>query len=245
MANDPAKGDRHNKSILDFVSEDARQLSQTFWAPPTGGSSTNTSPACASSNNESTAHVRQSMWEWQSIPGHSASQPTIKSTCGSLGDLLVLAFQCDLTRIVTFVFANDGSNRSYRTVGVSDGHHDLSHHGGDAAKQEKIQKINRFHTAQLAYILESSRAIREGDGTLLDHCMIIYGSGISDGNVHSHDDLPILLAGKGNGTIKTGRHVRYTKETPLTNLFVSLLERMGAGVDAFGDSTGQLTSLEG
>ena len=99
-----------------------------------------------------------------------------------MGDLLVLAFQCDLTRIATFVFANDGSNRSYRTVGVPDGHHDLSHHGGDPAKQEKIQKINRFHVAQLAYLLEKLKSIPEGDGTLLDHCMIVYGSGISDGN---------------------------------------------------------------
>ncbi len=157
-----------------------------------------------------------------------------------MGDLLVLAFQCDLTRIATFVFANDGSNRSYRTVGVSDGHHDLSHHGGDAAKQEKIRKINQFHTAQLAYILQKLKAIPEGDGTLLDHCMIVYGSGISDGNAHAHDDLPILLAGKANGTIKTGRHLRLPKETPLTNLYVSMLDRMGVKVDAFGDSTGRL-----
>ena len=144
-----------------------------------------------------------------------------------MADLLVLAFQCDLTRIATFVFANDGSNRSYRAIGVPDGHHDLSHHGGDAAKQAKIRKINRFHVAQLAYLLEKLKSIPEGDGTLLDHCMIVYGSGISDGNSHAHDDLPILLAGKGNGTIKTGRHIRFPKETPLTNLYVSMLERMG------------------
>ena len=90
----------------------------------------------------------------------------------------------------------------------SDGHHDLSHHGGDTAKQEKIQKINRFHVAQFAYILQKLKSIPEGDGTLLDHCMIVYGSGISDGNAHTHDDLPILLAGKADGTIKTGRHIR-------------------------------------
>jgi hypothetical protein len=160
-----------------------------------------------------------------------------------MGDLLVLAFQCDLTRIATFVFANDGSNRSYRTVGVSDGHHDISHHGGDLAKQEKIQKINRFHTAQLAYVLQRLKAIPEGNGTLLDHCMIVYGSGISDGNAHSHDDLPILLAGKANGTIQTGRHIRLPGETPLSNLYVSMLERMGVKIDSFGDSTGPLAEL--
>jgi Protein of unknown function (DUF1552) len=161
-----------------------------------------------------------------------------------MGDLLVLAFQSDLTRIATFVFANDGSNRSYRTALVSDGHHDLSHHGGDVAKQEKIRRINRFHIAQLAYILGKLKGIPEGDGTLLDHCMIVYGSGISDGNSHSHDDLPILLAGKGNGTIGTGRHIRYADGTPLTNLYVALLDRMRVNVDGFGDSTGRLPSLE-
>ena len=150
-----------------------------------------------------------------------------------------------LTRIATFVFANDGSNRSYRGVGVSEGHHDLSHYGGDQFKQEKIKRINHFHVAQLAYILGKLKNIPEGDGTLLDHCIIVYGSGISDGNSHLHDDLPILLAGKANGTIKTGRHVRLPNATPLTNLYVALLDRMGVNVGEFGDSTGTLNSLEG
>jgi hypothetical protein len=161
-----------------------------------------------------------------------------------MADLLVLAFQADLTRIATFVFANDGSNRSYRNIGVPDGHHDLSHHGGDAAKQQRIRKINRFHVEQLAYLLERLKSIREGKETLLDHCIIAYGSGISDGNSHSHEDLPILLAGKGNGTVGTGRHIRYPAETPLTNLYVSMLGRMAVRTGRFGDSTGELSSLE-
>src|SRR5262249_26961976 len=152
-----------------------------------------------------------------------------------MADLLALAFQSDLTRIATFVFANDGSNRSYRDIGVPDGHHDLSHHGGDEAKQARILKINRFHVAQLPYLLRKPKSIPERDGTLLDHCMIAYGSGISDGNSHSHDDLPILLAGKANGSIKTGRHVRYPDETPLTNLHLSMLHRMGVHTDRFAD----------
>ena len=243
-ANDPAKGDRHNKSILDFVSEDARQLTQVL-----GTADRRKLDEYLTSVRELEQRIDRAR---PAIDVGVAKYPRplgipsdYQEHLRTLGDLLVLAFQCDLTRIATFVFANDGSNRSYRAAGVSDGHHDISHHGGDAAKQAKISKINRFHTAQLTYITGKLKSIREGDGTLLDSCMIIYGSGISDGNSHSHDDLPILLAGKGNGTIKTGRHIRYTKETPLTNLFVSLLERMGAGVDAFGDSTGQLTSLEG
>jgi Protein of unknown function (DUF1552) len=239
-----AKGDRHNKSILDFVSEGAKQLTQSL-----GAGDRRKLDEYFNSVRELEQRIDRAR---PAIDVGVAKYPRplgipsdYQEHLRALGDLLVLAFQCDLTRIATFVFANDGSNRSYRAAGVSDGHHDISHHGGDAAKQAKIRKINQFHTTQLAYFLGKLKGIPEGDGTLLDHCMIVYGSGISDGNSHSHDDLPILLAGNGNGTIKTGRHVRYPKETPLTNLFVSLLERMGANIGAFGDSTGPLTSLAG
>ena len=147
-----------------------------------------------------------------------------------MGDLMVLAFQTDLTRVATFVFANEGSNRPYRFIDVPEGHHDLSHHGSDPKKQEKIQKINRFHIEQFAYLLGEAEGDQGGDGTLLDHCMIVYGSGIGDGNRHNHDDLPILLAGKGGGTIKAGRHLVFPKraDTPLMNLYLALFERMGA-----------------
>ncbi len=163
-----------------------------------------------------------------------------------MGDLLALAFQADLTRIATFVFANDGSNRSYRDdLAIGEGHHDLSHHAGNKDKLAKLQKINAFHIAQFAYLLERLKAVKEGDGTLLDHCMIVYGGGISDGNRHNHDDLPILLAGKGGGSLKPGRHVKYPRNTPLTNLYVSMLDRMGVKVDSFGDSNGALPGLGG
>jgi hypothetical protein len=162
-----------------------------------------------------------------------------------MADLLVLAFQGDLTRIATFVFANDGSNRSYRFIEVAEGHHDLSHHGRDKEKLKKIQKINQFHVTQLAYFLEKMKSVREGSGSLLDNSMVVYGSGIGDGNRHNHNDLPILFAGTGGGTIKTGRHVRYAKEEPVTNLFLSMLDRVGVKADSLGDSTGRLTGLEG
>jgi hypothetical protein len=161
-----------------------------------------------------------------------------------MADMLVLAFQSDLTRIATFMIANEGSNRSYREIDITDGHHDLSHHGGDTKKHAKIREINRFHVRQLAYLLEKLKSIKEGDGTLLDHSMIVYGSGIGDGNRHNHDDLPVLLAGGGNGTIATGRHVRYEQETPMTNLFLSMLDRVGVSVPFLGDSTGRLSGLE-
>jgi hypothetical protein len=160
-----------------------------------------------------------------------------------LSDLLVLAFQADITRVCTFVLANEGSNRPYPFAGVSEGHHDLSHHENKPAKQAKISQINRFHTTQLAYLLEKLKGTPEGDGTLLDHCMVAYGSGNSDGNRHNHDDLPILVAGKGCGTLQSGRHVRFPRETPLNNLWLTLLDRLQINVPTLGDSTGRLNGL--
>lgn len=126
---------------------------------------------------------------------------------------------------------------------MREGHHELSHHGKDAEKIRKIREINKFHVTHLAYLLEKLKSIREGDGTLLDHCMIAYGSGNSDGDRHNHDDLPLVLAGRGGGTIQTGRHLRVAKETPIANLWQSLLERMDVRVPFVGDSTGALTGL--
>ena len=160
-----------------------------------------------------------------------------------LADLMVLAFQTDTTRVATFVLANEGSNRSYPFIGVRDGHHSISHHGHDPVKLSKIQDINVFHSTQLAYLLERLKSVKEGDGNLLDHSMIVYGSGNGDGDRHNHDDLPILLAGKGCGTIKQGRHVVYQKETPLNNLWVSMLNRMDIRDVQLGDSTGELKKL--
>jgi hypothetical protein len=158
-------------------------------------------------------------------------------------DLLALAFQTDSTRISTFIMAHDGSNRPYPFIGVSDGHHDLSHHGNDAEKKEKIATINRFHVTQFGYFLEKLKSIQEGEGNLLDNCMIVYGSGLGDGNRHNHDNLPVLLAGRGGDAIATGRHVRFSSETPMTNLYLSMLDRMGAPAERIGDSTGKLAQL--
>ncbi|HEX4145028.1 MAG TPA: DUF1552 domain-containing protein [Pirellulales bacterium] len=155
-------------------------------------------------------------------------------------DLMVLAMQGDLTRVITFVVADEGSNRAYPFLGVPDGHHNISHHQGDEEKQKKIAEINRYHATQFAYLLQRMAAVGEGTETLLDNSMVLYGSGISDGNRHNHDDLPIVLAGAGAGTIRTGRHVLYKRETPLTNLYLAMLDRLGAPTDRFGDSDGKL-----
>lgn len=160
-----------------------------------------------------------------------------------LFDLIALAFQGDITRVTTFMYANEGSNRTYPKIGVTEGHHELSHHGKDAKKQAKIQKINQFHVEQFAYLLGKLKSIREGERSLLDNTTLVYGSGIGDGDRHNHDDLPILVAGRGGGTLKTGRHVKYDKGFPLNNLYLSLLDRIGAPVDSLGDSTGRLSDL--
>jgi hypothetical protein len=160
-----------------------------------------------------------------------------------MGDMMVLAFQTDLTRVATFMFANDGSNRPYRFLEIPEGHHDLSHHGNDPEKHAKLRKINRFHIEQFAYMLEKMKNTQEGDGCLLDNVMVVYGGGISDGNRHNHDDLPVLVAGKGGGTIKTGRHIVYPNNTPMNNLFLSMLDRMDLKVASLGDSTGRLDKL--
>jgi hypothetical protein len=158
-------------------------------------------------------------------------------------DLMTLAFQTDTTRIITFALAHDGSDRSYPEIGVSEGHHTLSHHGNDPDKKKKIADINRFHMTQFAYFLEKMNAVREGEGTLLDNSMIVYGAGISDGNRHNHNNLPVLVAGGGGGTVKTGRHVKFNRDTPLNNLFLSMLDRAGAPTERMGDSTGKLAEL--
>jgi Protein of unknown function (DUF1552) len=159
-------------------------------------------------------------------------------------DIVTLAFQTDSTRIRTFMYANEGSTRPYPFIGVPEGHHDLSHHGGDPKKHEKIKKINRFHVDQFAYLLGNLKAIREGEHSLLDNPVIVYGSGISDADRHNHDDPQILLAGKGAGTVKPGRHVKYSPQ-PLNNLYLSLFDRLGVPADSLADSTGRLPKLDG
>jgi len=160
-----------------------------------------------------------------------------------LYDLIVLAFRADLTRVATFMVANEGSNRSYPAVGVRAGHHELSHHGGDPDKIAQIVKINRFHMEEFGRFLGRLAAVREGAGTLLDSCAVVFGSGISDGNRHSHDDLPVLVAGRAGGALAPGRHLRVAPGTPMCNLYLSLLDTVDAAPASFGDSTGRLPGL--
>ncbi len=158
-------------------------------------------------------------------------------------DLQVLAYQADLTRVTTFLTAREVSQRTFVNIGVPDAHHGLSHHGDAADKLEKLAKIDKYNVELLAYFLEKLRSTPEGNGNLLDHSIIMYGSGISNGNNHSHRNLPTVIAGGGAGRIKGGRHIAAPEDTPQSNLLVSLLEKVGVNTDLIGDATGRMSEL--
>lgn len=243
-ATERARREAARKSVLDFIREDTRSLINSVG---TGDRQKLDEYFSAIRDIELRIERTAKLPPVKLPPGVTAPAGTPESYAEHLRlmcDLLVLAFQADVTRVCTFVFANEGSNKSYPDLGVNEGHHELSHHGRDPEKIRKVREINKFHIAQLAYLLQRLKSIQEGEGTLLDHCLIAYGSGNSDGDRHNHDDLPILLAGRGGGTIKTGRHLRVPAETPVTNLWASLLDRMDVRVPLIGDSTGRLAGLD-
>lgn len=159
-------------------------------------------------------------------------------------DLQVLAFQADLTRVITFMIGREGNNRSYRNIGISDGHHDCTHHQNDPEKIEKTTKIDTYHVQLFSYLLGKMQSTRDGEGTLLDHSMLLYGSSICDGNAHTHHDLPLVMAGGAGGQIKGGRHIRFPKETPMNNLLLTMLDKAGVPApEKLGDSTGKVEHL--
>ena len=231
----------NEKSVLDFVLEDARRLQSQL-----GRTDRHKLDEYMTAVREIEQRIERS--EKFAVASPDYARPTsipkdYAEHIRVLYDLLALAFQTDATRVSTFMIAHDGSNRAYPFIGVPDGHHDLSHHGGNQEKKNKIARINRFHVEQFAYFLNKLKSIREGEGTLLDQSMIVYGSGLADGNEHAHHNLPVLLAGGGGGTLQPGRHVRVAKDTPMTNLFLAMLERMNVPAERVGDSTGVLQGL--
>jgi len=158
-------------------------------------------------------------------------------------DLQVLAFQGDVTRVITFQLARETSNRTYPEIGVPDPHHPLSHHGNDPDKIARMAKINQFHVSLFAEFLKKLKETPEGNGSLLDHSLYLYGSGIGNPNIHDHTNLPTLVAGGAAGGMKGNRHIRYEKPTPLANLHLTLLDKVGVRLDSFADSTGKLDEL--
>src|SRR5688572_22582567 len=158
-------------------------------------------------------------------------------------DLQVLAFQGDVTRVTTFQLARETSNRTYPEIGVPDPHHPLSHHGNDPDKIARMAKINQFHVSLFAEFLKKLKETPDGDGSLLDHSLYLYGSGIGNPNIHDHTNLPILVAGGAAGGMKGNRHIKFDKPVPLANLHLTLLDKVGVRLDSFADSTGKLNEL--
>ena len=154
-------------------------------------------------------------------------------------DLQVLAYQADITRVFSLMLGREQTARTFPWIGVSDGHHAVSHHQDNPEKIAAIARINAYQVGLLAYLLQRLAATPDGEGSLLDHSMLLYGSGISNGNLHDHKNLPILVAG-GGGRFEGGRHIRYREQTPMANLLLGLLDRAGVHLDRFGDSTGRI-----
>lgn len=232
----------YNKSILDFVLDDAKRLQNQLGVND------------KRKLDEYLAGVRELELQIEASEKFNAKELDYKKPTGIpkdktghfrlMFDLMVLAFRTDTTRISTFLMAHDGSNSPFPEIGIPDGHHNLSHHQNDKTMVDKLKKIDYFHMQNYAYFLEKMKATKEADGTsLLDNSMIVLGSGIADGNRHSHDNLPVIIAGKGGGTIKTGRHLKLPDQVPMTNLYLSMLDRMGVNVPRIGDSTGRMQYL--
>jgi len=158
-------------------------------------------------------------------------------------DLLVLAYQANVTRVITFMVAREISNRTYPQVGVPDGHHAISHHQNRAEKMDKNVKIQTYHITMFSQFIEKMRSTRDGDGSLLDHSVVLYGSNMSNSNAHNHFPLPNLVVGGAMGRLKGNRHLRYPDHTPMTNLLVSALDKAGVNVETLGDSTGKMADL--
>ena len=233
---------RRRASLLDWVRDDITRLKSTL------------GPEDRTRVDQYLDTVREVERRIQKAEGSTADQPlpdldrpagvpaAYADHARLMFDLQVLALQGDVTRVVTFQLARETSNRTYAEIGVPDPHHPLTHHGNDPAKIARMAKINAFHVSLFAYFLEKLKSTPEGDGTLLDHSLYLYGSGMGNPNVHDHVNLPILVAG-GAGRVKGGRHIKYVEPTPLANLHLTLLERVGVRMEAFADSKGKVDEL--
>ncbi|MEE2777796.1 MAG: DUF1552 domain-containing protein [Acidobacteriota bacterium] len=239
-----AKQARQNRSLLDFVLDDAHRLEPRLGA----GDRRKLSDYLDSVREverriqiaESRSPVTASL---QALERPEGIPPTFEEHVELMADLMKIAFQADLTRVITLMMSREGGNRTYPQIGVPDAHHGLSHHQNDPDRVARLQKIDQHHVAMFGKLLERLRDTEDEGGTLLDHSMVVYGSSLSDSNAHTHDNLPTLLAGGGAGALRGGRHVRYAKGTPMTNLFLTLFDRLGIERDEIGDSTGRVGGL--
>ena len=234
---------RENRSLLDFVSNSASRL-MTGLGPTDRAKLTEYLDAIRDVERRIEIAEEQASREVPTLERPGGSIPgAFEDYIKLMFDMQVLAYQTDLTRVSTFMIAHESSNRTYPQIGVPDPHHPLTHHRGLADMKAKVAIINNYHVKMFGYFLDRLRSTPDGDGSLLDHSMVLYGSGISDGNFHTNENLPLLLAGGAGGKLKGGRHLKYPVGTPMTNLFLTMLDKVGVNVDKMGDSTGKLELL--
>ena len=230
-----------NKSILDFALQGASNFNKRL-----GKLDQEKLSEYFTSVRELEKRIEREEKNWEKLPDLKSPvgiPENYRAHLRLMFDMMVLAFQSDSTRISSFLLAHDGSNRSFRDIGVPEGHHSLSHHKNDPDKIKKLAKIDHFYSEQFAYFIDKLSTTQEIDGSrLIDHCMIVFGGGISDGNRHKHSDLPVLLAGGSSHGLTTGRHVDY-EGVPMTNLYLGMLDRAGVQASQVGDSSGLIKDL--
>src|SRR5262249_33398225 len=241
--NTVADRDFYRRSLLDYVLDDAHRIRN-----PVAQTDRRKLDQYLSGVREVERRIQHAGASVQ-LPGTDFPRPTgipedfdehLRLMC----DLIVLAFQTDSTRACSFMVTKEATDRNYPWLGFTDGHHELSHHGGEPEKNRKLREIDRYHISTLAYMIEKMMTIEEAGGTtLLNHSMVLYGSGISDGDRHDHVNLPVILLGKGGGTLRSGQHLRCRPETPMSNLLLAMLQQARVPVDRFGDSTEPLPGL--
>ena len=238
-----ARQSRYQRSILDFVTTDTKKLEGNLG--PTDRrkldeylSSIREIERQIEKAEKDNSHVDPHMDKPYGVPADFAEHFKLMT------DMMTIAFQSDMTRVITFLVTHEGTSRPYREIGIPDGHHPLTHHMNKPDLIEKVVQINTYHMQQFAGWIEKMKSIKEGDSTLLDNSMIVYGAGLSDGNRHTHEDLPTLIAGRGGNYLKPGRRIVYRRETPMCNLFLTMMDRMGVPTENFGDSTGRIEGLD-
>ena len=237
-----ARRKEYRKSLLDMVTEDTKKLSSTL-----GPADKRKMDEYLNSVREIEVRIQNAERSNQSVtPGiekPTGIPVTFSEYVTLMFDLQIAAFQSDLTRVSTMMIGREGSMRTYPEIAVSDSHHPLTHHRNNPQFIEKVTLINTLHIELFAKYLSKLKSTSDGDASLLDHSLVVYGSGISDGNRHTHENLPMLVAGRGGGSVKPGRHIAYDTETPVANLYMTLLDRAGVHPDSIGDSTGKLVQL--
>jgi hypothetical protein len=233
---------KYRRSVLDFVTDDTKKLESNL-----GPTDKRKLDEYLSSIREIETQISRAEKDNAQIDPHMERPYGIPADFAEhfklMTDMMTIAFQADMTRVITFLVTHEGTSRPYREIGIPDGHHPLTHHRNQPELIEKVTQINVYHMQQFAAWIEKMKATKEGDGSLLDNSMIVYGAGLSDGNRHLHEDLPTLVAGRGGSYFKPGQRIVYRKETPMCNLFLTMMDRMGVPTEHFGDSTGALDGL--